>query len=276
MIEALSQEGTDTMDLKGRTALVTGASRGIGQGIALSMAAAGADVVVNFEHNREGAEQTVAEIRDMGRRAIPFRADVKDFARVKAMVGAATDAFGKVDILVNNAGIYASKSFTDEDAVETFSEVIATHLFGAFYCAQAVLPSMRDQQRGDILFITSLATKQLWAEEWAYATAKSAMTTLAQCLAKELSWYGIRVNCIAPTIVESDMGLDLVLDWAGVDEPESLYGKVPFDRLVKPDDVGELCVFLASDRASHISGQVIFLDCGIGPASLRDFVGKGG
>ena len=158
--------------------------------------------------------------------------------------------------------------------METFHNVVDTHLFGSLYCAQAVLPSMRQQARGDILFITSLAGKQLWPDEWAYATAKNAMVTLAQCTAKELSGHGIRVNCVAPTIVESDMGFDLVLDWAGVDKPDELRGKVPFDRLIKPHDVGNLCVFLASDKASHISGQVIYLDCGIGPGSLKEYIGK--
>jgi 3-oxoacyl-[acyl-carrier protein] reductase len=263
------------MELDGRVALVTGASRGIGRGIALDMAEAGADVLVNYLENKKGAEQTVADIRAKGGTAILHQADVRDRESVQVMVDAAIGAFGKVDILVNNAGTYASRSFMDADAAETFQDIVSTHIFGSFNCAQAVLPSMREQARGDILFITSLATKQLWADEWAYATAKSAMTTMAQCIAKELSWHGIRVNCIAPTIVESDMGLDLVLGWAGVDDPEQLYGKVPFDRLIKPHDVGDLCVFLASDRASHISGQVIFLDAGVGPASLKDFVGKG-
>ena len=263
------------MDLDGRVALITGASRGIGRGIALDMAEAGADVLVNYLENKEGAEQTVAGIRAKGGTAILHQADVRDRESVGVMVDAALDAFGKVDILVNNAGTYASGSFMAADAAETFQDIVSTHIFGSFNCAQAVLPSMREQPRGDILFITSLATKQLWADEWAYATAKSAMTTMAQCIAKELSWHGIRVNCIAPTIVESDMGLDLVLGWAGVDDPKELYGKVPFDRLIKPHDVGNLCVFLASERASHISGQVIFLDAGVGPASLKDFVGKG-
>lgn len=261
------------MDLEGRVAIVTGASRGIGRGIALDMAEAGADVLVNYHRNREGAEQTVAEIQARGGRALPHQADVRDPEGVRGMVDAAIDAFGKVDILVNNAGIYASQSFMAADASETFHDIIDTHVFGSFYCTQAVLPSMRQQARGDILFITSLAGKQFWADEWAYATAKNAMATLAQCIAKELSSHGIRVNCVAPTIVESDMGLDLVLSWAGVDRPEELYDKVPFNRLIKPHDVGNLCVFLASDKASHISGQVIFLDCGVGPASLKDSIG---
>jgi 3-oxoacyl-[acyl-carrier protein] reductase len=101
------------------------------------------------------------------------------------------------------------------------------------------------------------------------------METFVKTTAKELSWRGIRVNAIAPTIVESDMGLKLVLDWAKVDDPKELYGKVPFDRLIQPRDVANMSVWLASDKASHVSGQVIWLDCGIGPSSLRDIIGVG-
>ena len=263
------------MELDGRVALVTGASRGIGRGIALHMAEAGADVLVNYLENKKGAEQTVADIRAKGGTAILHQADVRDRESVQVMVDAAVGAFGKVDILVNNAGTYASRSFMAADAAETFQDIVGTHIFGSFNCAQAVLPSMREQSRGDILFITSLATKQLWADEWAYATAKSAMATMAQCIAKELSWHGIRVNAIAPTIVESDMGLKLVLDWANVKDSKELSGKVPFDRLIQPGDIANMSVWLASDKASHVSGQVIGIDCGIGPSSLKQFVGGG-
>ena len=174
------------MDLEGRVALITGASRGIGQGIALEMADAGADVLVNYNRNREGAEETVGAIQAKGRKAVLHQADVRDRESVVTMVDTAVEAFGKVDILVNNAGIHDSSSFLAEDAVETFRDVFDTHVFGSLYCTQAVLPIMQQQARGDILFITSLAGKQLWADEWAYATAKNAMVTLAQCTAKEL------------------------------------------------------------------------------------------
>ena len=135
-----------------------------------------------------------------------------------------------------------------------------------------IAPHMKKQERGDIHFLSSLATQRLWADEWAYASAKARMGTFVKTTAKELSWHGIRVNAIAPTIVESDMGLNLVLDWAKVDDPKNLYGIVPFDRLIQPHDVGNLCTWLCSEKASHISGQVMYLDCAIGPSSLREFV----
>ena len=263
------------MELEGRVALITGASRGIGQGIAQAMAEAGADVVVNYQRNRAGADQTVADVEAHGRRALAYQADVQDFEQVKAMVARAIDTFGKVDILVNNAGQHYSGSVMAEDAVDVFHDVVRTHIFGSFYCTRAVLPHMVKQKRGDIHFLSSLATRQLWDDEWAYASAKSWMETFVQTTAKELSWHGIRVNAIAPTIVESDMGLKLVLDWANVKDPKELSGKVPFDRLIQPGDIANMSVWLASDKASHVSGQVIGIDCGIGPSSLKQFVGGG-
>jgi len=260
------------MELEGRTALITGASRGIGRGVALRMAEAGADIVVNFQSNREGAEETAKDVRAMGRKALVYQANVQDYDQVNAMVNAAIDKFGKVDILVNNAGQHYSRSILAGDALDVFHDVIYTHVFGSFYCTKAVLPSMREQKRGDIHFIASLATQQLWSDEWAYASAKTWMITFVKCIAKELSWHGIRVNTIAPTIVESDMGLNLVLDWAKIQDPKDLYDIVPFNRLIQPSDVGNLCTWLCSDKASHISGQVIYLDAGIGPSSLKEFV----
>ena len=261
------------MELEGRVALITGASRGIGQGIALEMAKEGADIIVNYQRNKQGAEDTAKGVEAAGRRALVHQADVKAKEQVDAMVAKAIDTFGKVDILVNNAGQHYSRSIFDDDATDVFHDIMYTHLFGSFYCTTAVLPSMREQSRGDIHFISSLATQQLWADEWAYASAKAAMNTFVKCLAKDVSPYRIRVNAIAPTIVESDMGLGLVLKWAGEKDAKGLHGKVPFDRLIQPYDVGNMCVYLASEKASHISGQVIYIDCGIGPSSLKEFVG---
>ena len=122
------------MDLEGRVALITGASRGLGQGIARCLAEEGADIVVNYQRNKEGAEQTVADVEAFGRRAITYQADVKDFDQVKAMVNKAIETFGKIDILVNNAGQHYSSSIAGDDAVDIFHDVVNTHIFGSFYC----------------------------------------------------------------------------------------------------------------------------------------------
>ena len=260
------------MELEGRVALITGASRGIGQGIAKSMAEAGANIVVNYQRNRDGAEQTAADVEALGAKALLHQANVQNWDEVQTMVDKAVAAFGTVDILVNNAGQHYSRSLMADDAMDVFHDVMGTHINGSFYCTQAVLPHMRERSRGDIHYISSLATQQLWGDEWAYASAKAWMNTFVKTTAKELSWHGIRVNGIAPTIVESDMGLKLVLEWSQIDDPRNLDGIVPFDRLIQPHDVGNLCTWLCTEKASHISGQVIYLDCGIGPSSLREFV----
>jgi len=182
------------------------------------------------------------------------------------------EKFGTIDILVNNAGVHDFDNFLSSNAEKILKKMVDTHLYGSFYCTQAVIKEMKKNKRGDIIFITSLAEKQFMQEEWAYTSAKTAVSTMAQCIAKELRWDGIRVNCIAPTIVESDMGLKIVSEWANTKNHTELYKKVPFNRLVKPKDIGNLCVFLASDKASHISGQVIYLDSAIGPNSMRDIV----
>jgi len=262
------------MELKNRVAIITGSSRGIGKGIALRCAQEGAKVVINYQSNKEAALDTAKEINDTGGKAIIFKADITNQEEVIDMVNETIDKFGTIDMLVNNAGVHDFDNFSSPKAEKILKKMIDIHLFGSFYCTQAVIKEMKKNKRGDIIFITSLAEKQYMQEEWAYTSAKTAVSTMAQCISKELRWDGIRVNCIAPTIVESDMGLKIVLEWANTEDHTELYKQVPFNRLVKPKDIGNLCVFLASDKASHISGQVIYLDSAIGPSSMRDIVQK--
>ncbi len=260
------------MQLKDRVAIITGSSRGIGKGIALSCAAEGAKVVINYKSDRNSALETAKEININGGESIIIKADITKHTQVKNMVNKTIDKFGTIDILVNNAGIHDFDDFSSYNAEKVLKRMINTHLYGSFYCTQSVIKEMKKNNRGDIIFITSLAEKQYMQEEWAYTSAKSAVSTMAQCIAKELRWDGIRVNCIAPTIVESDMGLKIVLEWSNNKNHTELYKQVPFNRLVNPTDIGNLCVFLASDKGSHISGQVIYLDSAIGPNSMRDIV----
>ena len=174
--------------------MITGASRGIGQGIAKSMAEEGANIVVNYQRNKAGAEQTAADVEALGAKALLHQANVQNWDEVQAMVDKAVETFGTVDILVNNAGQHYSKSIMAEDALNVFHDVYGTHIAGSFYCTQAVLPHMKKQKRGDIHFISSLATQQLWPDEWAYASAKAWMGTFVKTISKELSWHGIRVK----------------------------------------------------------------------------------
>ena len=258
-------------DLNGRVALVTGASRGIGKGVALALAEAGADVAVNYNRRRESAEQTVAEIESLGRRAIALQADAGDYPAVKAMVEKTVQTFGKLDMVVANGGHYVSNSFFDDGALEDFHGIMSTHLNGYFYTAKAAEPHLRQNPRGDIHFITSLATQQYFADEWAYASAKAAIEALTKCIAKDANRYGIRVNCIAPSITETDMtrdGLAGVVDF----DDHTLLQQVPFGRFIQPYDIGKLSVFLASKEGEMISGQVIYVDWGIGPGSIFGYI----
>ena len=261
----------NNLQLKDRAAIVTGASRGIGRGIALAMAEAGADVLVNYQGNRQAAEQTVEELQALGRKAIPYQADVKDFQKVKEMVAAAVEAFGKVDILVHNAGIIHRESQVYDADLKAFHEMIDTHIMGAFHCIQASLPVMRQQPRGDIHLISSTNTVILPEGVLSYNVAKAGLEALGLCLAKEERTNGIRVNIIAPTLVESDMSTGY-LKRAGMSSFEELGQYLPFGRVLQPKDVANLSVYLASEEGSHISGQVIYVDASQGLHTTSEFI----
>lgn len=261
------------MSLKDRVALITGASRGIGRGIAIAMAEAGADVVVNYQSNRSAAEETARLVESAGRKALLFEADVRDQDVVKQMVDAAVSTFGKVDILVHNAGIIDRDSYVYDVDLAKFREMIDGHIMGAFHCIQAVLPVMREQPRGDIHLISSMNVRTMPDGVMSYNVAKAGLEALAQCLAKEERSNDIRVNVIAPTLVKSDMGSEY-LKRAGLSSFEELDKYMPFDRVVEPKDVANLCVFLASEEGSHISGQVITVNAAQGSGGTAEFVPK--
>lgn len=250
------------MRLVGRSALVTGGSRGIGRGVALVLAQEGADVAIIYRRDREAANETVQAIRALGRRAEAFQADVSDFAQVKEAVPRAIDFLGKVDILVNNAGIASRGNTLADTDVEEMHRVLGVHFFGAFYCTKLVLPSMRQQSRGDIFFISSRATQNFAPRHVPYAAAKAAMEAMARCLAKEEREHNIRVNVVAPGLVETEMGRRLVRATRGVQNIKEIYPQMPFGRVIQPEDIGRLIAFLASPEAELISGQVIYIDGG--------------
>jgi NAD(P)-dependent dehydrogenase (short-subunit alcohol dehydrogenase family) len=248
------------MTLEGRVALVTGGSRGIGRGIALALAEDGADVAVNYRQDEDAAAETVAEIEKLGGRTRAYQASIDDRAQDEAMVAAVLDELGPVDILVNNAGI-ASRG---RDVVGTeFAEierVVGTHAFGAFHLCQLVLPTMREQPRGDIVMISSIATRHWNGWSSPYNMGKAALEALAFTLAKEEQRNNIRVNVVAPGLVETEMGRRLVKGTAGVEDIKTLYGASPFGRVCQPEDVANVVRFLVSDQGSYVSGQRIFVE----------------
>ena len=250
------------MKLEGRIAIVTGGSRGIGRGIVLSLAKEGADVAFCYQKNEEEARKTTSQVEALGKKSLALQADVTDYEKVKEMVSKTVDTFGGVDILVNNAGVFASgKCLADED-IEDLRRDIDTHVFGSFYFVKAVLPHMRKRKRGDIHFLSSVATLNFRAGVASYCMGKAAMEAMAKCLAKEELSNNIRVNAIAPGVTESDMALEIWKKWRGVKDWQELNSIMPFGRTGKPEDIGNLVVFLASDEGAWISGQVIYVDGG--------------
>jgi NAD(P)-dependent dehydrogenase (short-subunit alcohol dehydrogenase family) len=243
-------------------ALVTGASRGVGRAIALGLAADGADVAVNYRRDQEAAEAVVAEIEALGCRAAAYAASVDDFQQDAEMIEQIRADLGDVGILVNNAGIASrGRSVADTDPAE-LQRVIGVHALGPHYLAKLVLPSMRTQERGDIIMISSAATRSLGGNGAPYNMGKTAMEALAYTLAKEERAHGVRVNIVAPGLVETEMGRRLMKATAGVDDLRQLDAAMPFGRVCQPDDVANVVRYLVSPGNSYLTGERIYCDGG--------------
>lgn len=239
-----------------RVALVTGASRGIGRGIALELAREGWDVCVNYLEHREAAQETAAEILRLGQNALPVQADVADQAAVAEMVRQAELELGPISLVVNNAGISAQHQFQDVSDKE-WNRMLAVNLGGARNTIQAVLPRMLSEKRGCIVNISSMWGLRGASCEVPYACSKAALIGLTRSLALELAPSHIRVNCVAPGVIETDM-----LRVLGPEIRDMLVGETPLGRLGTPEDIAYAVAFLASDRASFITGQVLGADGG--------------
>ena len=250
------------MSIKGRVALVTGGGRGVGKGISLSLAAAGASVAVNYRRDEESAAETVREIEALGGKAIAFSASVDDYEQNAQMVADIERDLGPVSILVNNAGIASrGRSVVDTDP-EEMRRVVATHAFGPHYLAALTLPKMRTLGRGDIVMISSVATRSLGPNGAPYNMGKTAMEALAYTLAKEEREHGIRVNIVAPGLVDTDMGQRLIKAVQGVEDIRSLDQSMPFGRVCQPEDVANVVRFLVSDENSYLTGERLYCDGG--------------
>ena len=227
---------------------MTGGGRGVGKGISLSLAAAGASVAVNYRRDEESAAETVREIEALGGKAIAFSASVDDYEQNARMVADIERDLGPVSILVNNAGIASrGRSVVDTDP-EEMRRVVATHAFGPHYLAALTLPKMRTLGRGDIVMISSVATRSLGPNGAPYNMGKTAMEALAYTLAKEEREHGIRVNIVAPGLVDTDMGQRLIKAVQGVEDIRSLDQSMPFGRVCQPEDVANVVRFLVSDE----------------------------
>ena len=245
------------MTLAGRVALVTGGGRGIGRAIALALAEDGADVAVNFRQDEAAAKETVAAIEALGRRARAYAAAVDVADDCRRLVDATLADFGFVDVLVNNAGIASRGQSVEKTDPAELERVLRIHALAPHRLSQLVLPSMKARPRGDIVMISSVATLQQMANGAPYNMAKAAMEALALTLAKEVKKHGIRVNVVAPGLVETEMGKRLMKATAGIDDLRRLDASMPFGRVCQPEDVANVVRWLVSDGAAYVTGEKI-------------------
>jgi 3-oxoacyl-[acyl-carrier protein] reductase len=245
------------MQLAGKVALVTGASRGIGRAIALRLAEAGADVVVNYAGSEQAAADVVAQIEALGRRAMKVQGDVGSSAAAEELVKQTLEAYGRIDILVNNAGI-TRDNLIMRMKEEEFDQVIHTNLKGVFNCLKAVTRPMMKQRSGRIINISSVVGSLGNAGQANYVAAKAGVIGLTKSSAKELASRGITVNAVAPGFITTDM-----TDKLSDDMKAQLLAQIPLARLGEPDDIAKAVVYLASDDASYMTGQTIHIDGGM-------------
>ncbi len=244
-------------DLTGKVALITGASRGIGRGIAIAFAKQGADIIINYLSGNALANETAEQIRALGRRCEVFGADVTNEQQVKDMFQFVKDTFGKLDILVNNAGISQSKDIFEMEFSD-WKRIMDVNLDSAFLCSKYAMEIMREQSYGRIISISSQAGERgaLFGHVH-YAASKSGVLALSKTLARTASPYGITVNCIAPGVIFTDFTHAVHTD----DEIEALEKSIPLG-LGNPDDVSAAAVYLASDEARYVTGAVIDVNGG--------------
>ncbi|MCW5829081.1 MAG: SDR family oxidoreductase [Deltaproteobacteria bacterium] len=249
------------IDLTGQKVLVTGGSRGIGRGIALACARAGADVAVNYVKSAEAAAETVAEIQKLGRKATALQGDMSKPADVKRVFAGAKEFLGGLDAAAINAGIASKAVFVRETADEEIERVFAVDLLGAYYCAREAAAIFHEQKHGLIVMISSVLAQTRSAKMGPYAVAKAALEGLMTMLAREEAQARVRVNNILPGLVNTDMGLKVVKPM-GFKEVSQLGPAFPLGRVCEPEDIGNLFAFLASPAGSYITGQSIMVEGG--------------
>jgi len=245
------------MLLKNRVAIVTGASKGIGKSIALGMAKEGAHLIVNYNTDREGAEKVAREIKKYGQEAVAIQADISRGEAVKNMVKLAKEKFARIDILVNNAGLMLEK-YLFRLSDEEWQRCMDININGAYFCSRACLLQMLRQQYGKIINITSLSGVIGNAGHTAYGASKAALIGFTKSLAKEVARKNINVNAIAPGYIGTGMSRNFIRQDKGL-----LDKIIPAGRIGKAEEVAQLAVFLASEQAGYIHGQVINIDGGI-------------
>ena len=243
--------------LKGKSVLVTGASRGIGRTIAIEFAKQGANVAVNYAGSEGKAKEVAEELKSYGVQAFPIQANVSDEGSVKAMVKEVISEFGSLDVLVNNAGV-TRDNLLMRMKEEEFDDVINTNLKGVFLCTKAVTRQMMKQRAGRIVNVASIVGVSGNPGQANYVAAKAGVIGLTKTTAKELASRNILVNAVAPGFISTDM-----TDELNDEQKEAMLSMIPLDRFGEPEDVAKVVRFLASDDASYITGQTIHIDGGM-------------
>ncbi|MBV5330175.1 MAG: SDR family oxidoreductase [Chlorobium sp.] len=254
--------------LKGQKALVTGASKGLGAGIAEALAQAGCDVLVNYHTDRSGAEQVADIVRAAGGKAEIFKADVAVEAEVIAMFAAMKQKFGRIDILINNSGIQQNNPIEDM-TMDQWSTVIGTNLTGQFLCAREAVRYFKKQPLdpsissalGKILHISSVHDIIPWAGHANYAAAKGGVMLLMKSLAQELAPLKIRVNSLSPGAIRTPMNVEKLASQE--DYQRILLDHIPVKRIGEPEDVGRAAVWLVSDDSDYVHGSILYIDGGM-------------
>lgn len=244
-----------------KVAVVSGGSRGIGRAIVELLAAQGYRVLFTYVSRETDAHATATAVGKAGGTAKALRANVAEESAAKIVASAALDAWGRIDVLVNNAGTHLPGVTLADTSAAEWDRVLKTNLYGPYHLVQAVLPTMRAQKRGQIVSISSNVTQRLPANYGVYTVSKVALEAFTRILAKEEGPHGIRVNAVAPGPIRTDM-LAESLDKLGPEKAQAFIQSVPLRRAGEPAEIAEVVVFLASDAASYLTGQTVYVNGG--------------
>ncbi|MBW3531036.1 MULTISPECIES: 3-oxoacyl-ACP reductase family protein [Shewanella] len=243
--------------LTGKVALITGASRGIGAGIAEAFASEGADLIINYRTNDEAAFRVVSKLKNLGRKVVAIRADVSKRSEIQNLIHLAQIEFGRIDILVNNAGIN-QRGWFDEVTDEAWDMIMGTNLKGPFMCCQEVFPLMKANGGGRIINISSVAGQYHGPKTVHYAVSKAGLNSLTKVLARYGAEYNVLVNAVAPGLVRTDQTADEIDSPAGA----RVLDMTLLKKAGRIEDISSACVFLASDEQQYMTGQILAVSGG--------------